>query len=236
MKDFFTKSKLTYNNDFKKYGLNAQRRYPNEELCRFFGRNYFSLYPKSSRAKINILETGSGSGGNLSMISNEGFSAYGIDFSSQAVKLCKQYFAKKKLKANLKIGDFKSTSYKDNFFDCVVDVFSSCSLNKLDGKIYLKEVNRILKKNGIFFSYFPSKKSDMFNYKSVELYDSDTIQKLNHKSAFSPEFVSRFMHMEQYCRLLVKNGFAIKYKEYVMRTYFLNKEKFYFLVLEAVKV
>ena len=85
------KAQSFYENGYKIRGLDNQRRYPNEELCRFFGRNYFSI-DKKKRKKIKILETGSGSCGNLSMISKEGFSSYGIDFSDEAINLSRKLF------------------------------------------------------------------------------------------------------------------------------------------------
>ena len=78
-----------YENSFLKDNFNAQRRYPNEELCRFMGRNYFSI-EKTKRKAIKILEVGCGSGANLWMISKEGFDAYGIDLSQNAIELAKK--------------------------------------------------------------------------------------------------------------------------------------------------
>ena len=34
-------AKSWYEKDYKKYGINSQRRYPNEEFTRFMGRNFF---------------------------------------------------------------------------------------------------------------------------------------------------------------------------------------------------
>lgn len=228
------KAQVFYDKSYKNKGLKAQRKYPNEELCRFFGRNYFSI-KKNIRKKIKILETGSGSCGNLRMISKEGFSTYGIDFSKEAINLSKKLFKKEKLSCNFEVGDFTSMSYKNSYFDCVVDVFSSCTLDKKNGENYIKEINRILKKNGRFFTYFPSKKSDMFNFKTRILHDSNTLLSLNQKSAYNTDHTLRFMSMLQYCNILKKNNFKIDYKEELMRTYFSGNEKFYFLVIEASK-
>ena len=177
----FNNTKKYYESGYKKYGLNFQRRYPNEELCRFFGRNFFSI-KISKRKKIKILETGCGTAGNLQMISKEGFSAYGIDISSEAIKLSKEILDKEKLKCNLTPGDFTSMPYKNKSFSCVVDVFSSCCLDKNNGLKYIKEINRVLKKKGKFFSYFPSKKSDMFKtHYAKTMHDADTMKSLKKK-------------------------------------------------------
>ena len=81
VKDFF-------NTSYEKLGFNEQRRYTNEELCRFMGRNFFSV-SHEKRKDIKILETGCGSGANLWMITKEGFSTYGIDISQESLHLCK---------------------------------------------------------------------------------------------------------------------------------------------------
>lgn len=226
-------TKEIYQSGYKKKKSNIERKYPNEELCRFFGRNFFSI-KTNLRKKKKILETGCGMSNNLWMISEEGFSAYGIDISEEAIKLSENLFKKKGLKGNFTAGDFTHTSYKNNFFDCVVDIFSSCSLDKTQGEKYVKEVRRILKKKGKFFSYFPSKKSDMFRFKFQKVFDKDTIMCLK-KSAYSNHPL-RFMTMTQYCNLLKKNNFSVNYKEELMRTYFSGKEKFYFLVIEVSKI
>ncbi len=228
-------AKKYYEKDYKKNGYTAQRRYPNEELVKFFGRNFFSI-KKIKRKKIKILETGCGTCGNLWMISKEGFSTYGIDFSHEAIKLAKKFFNKEKLKAYFTVGDFRSMEYKKNFFDSVVDVFSSCILDRVNGVEYIQEVKRILKKRGIFFSYFPSKKSQMFRFKTRKMHDKDTLVSLKQKSSHPRPHAMRFMTLDQYCSLLSHNGFKIKYREEIMRTYFSNKEKFYFLVIEATKI
>lgn len=35
-------TKYFYEKSYSRSGINAQRRYPNEELCRFIGRNYLN--------------------------------------------------------------------------------------------------------------------------------------------------------------------------------------------------
>jgi ubiquinone/menaquinone biosynthesis C-methylase UbiE len=221
-----------YENGYKKNNPNIIKKYPNEELCRFFGRNYFQV-KNHLRKKIRILETGCGVSNNLWMIADEGFSAYGIDISKSAIRISKKIFKKKKLKADFFIGDFTKTKFKENYFNCVTDVFSSSCLNKSQGEKYIKEVNRILKKEGKFFSFFPSKKSTMFRSKKKKVYDRDTINCYG-KSPFSNQPM-RFQQMFEYCNLLKKNNFNIDYKEENMRTYYSGKDKFYFLIIEASK-
>ena len=72
-----------FDKEYHKYGLSAQRMYPNEALCRFLGSNGF--FNVERKEDIRILEVGCGSGANLWMIAKEGFDAYGLDASSAAI-------------------------------------------------------------------------------------------------------------------------------------------------------
>src|ERR1700704_1186222 len=97
-------TKSFYETSYSREGFSAQRRYPAEELCRFMGRHYFGL-PRLSRGVIRILEVGCGSGANLWMIAREGFDAYGIDLSVEAIRLCADMLASYGVTAHLKAAD-----------------------------------------------------------------------------------------------------------------------------------
>ena len=70
-------------------GFGAQRRYPNEELCRFMGRHFFGI-PRERRGDVRILEAGCGSGANLWMLAQEGFDTHGVDLSAEAIVLAQR--------------------------------------------------------------------------------------------------------------------------------------------------
>jgi SAM-dependent methyltransferase len=115
VKSFYEKS---YGHD----GFDAQRRYPNEELCRFMGRHYFPI-PLEERRNVRILEVGCGSGANLWMIAREGFDAHGLDLSEEAIRLSARMLQHYKTKAILSIGDMTACPFPDEYFDAVVDIF-----------------------------------------------------------------------------------------------------------------
>jgi len=226
-----------YETGYKKQGAANQRKYPNEELCRFMGRHFFHL-SKKDRAKKFFLEAGCGSGGNLWMLSKEGFKTYGLDFSKESIKILKKILIKRKLKANLTVGNMTKMPFKNNLFDCVIDVFSSTNLNKIDGESFISESSRVLKKKGLFFSYFPSKNSSMFKSKKKKLIDRDTIIKLDSsKHAYRINNIPfRFMSKDNYIEILRKNRIKTIYCEEIVKTYFNGTEKFCFLSIIGVKV
>ncbi|MBV8277877.1 MAG: class I SAM-dependent methyltransferase, partial [Verrucomicrobia bacterium] len=153
--------KSFYEQSYESSGLGAQRWYPNEELMRFMGRTFFSV-PQKSRKEIRILEVGCGSGGNLWAIAREGFDAYGIDLSAIGISLCRRMLEFWSCTATLQTGDMADLPYESDFFDAVVDVFSSYCLPEKDFSRYLDEVARVLRAGGQYFSYTPSKNSDVF--------------------------------------------------------------------------
>ena len=124
-------------------------KYPDMSVVRFVAENF---YKKKNRKKIFILEIGCGTGANLGFIAKEGFSAYGIDGSKVAINLAKKKLKNDNLKSNLQIGDIKHLPYHRNSFDCIIDCECLYSNSFKDTSIILKEINRVLKRKGLFFS------------------------------------------------------------------------------------
>lgn len=156
-----TETHAFYERSYGASGLAAQRRYPNEELLRFIGSNFFHL-PRKDRSRIRILEVGCGSGANLWMLAREGFETHGMDLSAEGLSLAAQMLASWGVTAALKEGSMTALDYPSAHFDVVVDVFSSYCLGEADFDAFSRELGRVLKPGGRFFSYTPSKASDIF--------------------------------------------------------------------------
>src|SRR5437588_4391821 len=120
-----------YQKSYATHGLSTQRRYPNEEFLRFMGGRFFVL-DFAQRPKIKILELGCGSGANLWMIAREGFDAYGIDLSDEAIKLCRLMLESWGVRARLTTGSMSYLPYPPEMFDAVADVFSAYCLNEAE--------------------------------------------------------------------------------------------------------
>ncbi len=229
--------KQFYEQSYGDMGFSAQRRYPNEELCRFMGRNLFSI-PLSDRSHVTVLEVGCGSGANLWMIAKEGFSAYGVDLSEESLRLCEQMMQKYGVDAQLSTQDMSQTSFSSSEFNFIVDVFSSYCLPKDLGTKFITEIARLLKPGGKFFSYFPSKRSDAFTRPgNSAMVDSDTLDSISREDAAftGQKYPFRFMHPEEYRELLVSKGLEVTYLETVGRTYNNGREYYEFIVVEAQK-
>jgi SAM-dependent methyltransferase len=146
---------------------------------------------------------------------------------------------KKKLKAKILEGNMINIPFNNNYFDVIVDVFSSCHLSSNDGEKYINSCFIKLKKNGLFFSYFPSKKSTMFKKKKNIYLDKNTLfNNINVKTLTAYRMNNipfRFLTKSEYCKLLKKKKFKIKYSEELNKSYFNGKENFTFNVIVAKK-
>lgn len=182
-----------FDNEYLKYGLEAQRKYPNEGLCRFMGK-FFMSDSLEKRKDIKILEVGCGSGGNLWMIAKEGFDAYGIDGSEEAINICGRHLKEKwGVNAKLEVSTFDNLPFIDEYFDAVVDVVSLQHLNIRMSESALNEINRVLKKGGLFYSYRLSDGSCMYlnsggtfeDYATIDnIYDNEMPLNNNNRMSF----------------------------------------------------
>ncbi len=238
MKKFVNKVSEYYDDEYSSHNFNAQRRFPNEELSRFMGRNFFHL-PIDKRSLINILEVGCGSGANLWMLAREGFNATGIDISENAIELCKKMVKSYGGKAKFYVGSMTNLPFETSSMEAIVDVFSSNCLTNLEGINFLREVLRTLKINGKFFSYFPSSKSDAWvNADSADILDKNTLKGIFRKESpfFGNYYPFRFLSPKQYQDILEEVGLSVTYLETTSRTYNKRKEYFEFTIVEATKV
>lgn len=233
------KVKNWYENSYLVHGINAQRKYPNEELLRFIGRNFLNLDSQARKNK-HILEIGCGSCSNLWMISKEGFTTYGLDLSKEAITLGYKMLKSWNLsEVDLKVGSMTNLPYKDNSMDAIVDVLSAYCLAEKDFELCLKEIRRVLKPGGCFFSYTPGKNSDAFkDYKPSRFIDKSTLNGIHRES--SPfkgnHFPFRFVSSGEYEELMKKYDLEVTYSESILRSYYDKKEYFEFLVFQGTKL
>jgi len=238
MKDNLDLVRNWYNANYTDRGFDAQRLYPNEEFCRFMGRNFFSI-PKKERKNVQILEIGCGSCANLWMVANEGFSTYGLDISKESINLGYKMMKKRHCKADLKIGSMTNIPWADNSFDAVADILAAYCLEEENFKFCINEVVRVLKPGGKFFSYTPGKKSMAYiDYHPAILIDSSTLNGIHRKnSPFSGNhFPHRFVSPDEYEKQMINAGMKVRYLETVTRTYRNMNEDFEFVVSEAIKI
>lgn len=227
-----------YEKSYGHSGFSAQRRYPNEELLRFFGRHYFPM-PIERRHAIRVLEMGCGSGPNLWMMAREGFDAHGIDLSPEAINLCARMLKHWGVSATLSAASMTACPYPNGHFDVVADVFSSYCLDSGGFAIFLDEVARLLRSGGRFFSYFPSKASDAFRDPDPSRHiDASTLDGIRRDTSpyYGNYYPFRFTSGDEYRSALEARDMHTVYNETVGRTYSGGKEYFEFVVIVAERI
>jgi len=142
--------------------------------------------------KGKLLEIGCGNCRNLKLF--KGFDLYGIDFSSEMLKYAKKFSNKYSLNIKLKKADMIKIPFKENYFDYILNLASLHHLTKENADKSLKEIYRVLKKNGQCFisvwnkypkfifhkkeTYIEWKQKDKIYQRYYYLYNSFELKKL----------------------------------------------------------
>ena len=118
-------------------------------------RPFLSKYRKMYHAtipffdKVKVLDIGCANGDYLAWLKELGWEPYGVEIDENCVK-----FARKEYGIDIFCGDLLETKFPDNYFDCVT-MWQSLHIHHHPLQI-LREINRILKKNGLVVVSVPN--------------------------------------------------------------------------------
>jgi ubiquinone/menaquinone biosynthesis C-methylase UbiE len=124
-------------------------KYPPESVVRFVARNFYSV---PDRGEIRLLDAGCGPGACTWFMAREGFQVSGIDGSPSAIQYAGRRLEGERLKADLRVGDYTSLPWPDEFFDGAIDNLSFYSNLVADWQRAVDETYRVLKPGGLFFT------------------------------------------------------------------------------------
>ena len=136
--------------------------YPNENIVRFTNKyinkrsNFFV-----KKKKITALDLGCGAGRHIVYLVENGFYTIGLDLSREAIKKAKRYLNLKKIsKKNYKLINSSSTCIEipKNSIDFVISHGTLDSMPSNQIYLTIKEIQKILKKNGLCYVDLISKK------------------------------------------------------------------------------
>ncbi|MGE5328829.1 MAG: class I SAM-dependent methyltransferase [Deltaproteobacteria bacterium] len=123
-------------------------KYPSEEVIRFVARNFY----KRNRAETKLLDAGCGAGAITWFLAREGFNVYAFDGSGAAIDKAGKRLLEEGLEAELMVCDAADINYKNEYFDGIIDSAMIYANTVKNIKRILKELYRVLKKDGKFFS------------------------------------------------------------------------------------
>lgn len=130
-----------------KYAAGHFERYPWDVVVSFVFRNF----PRDkARSEVRILEVGCGTASNLWFAAREGFCVAGVDGSPSAILGAQRRLLSEGLAADLRVADFTSLPFEDNYFDLVIDRCSLTCCGFETGQRAVSEIRRVLRKGGRF--------------------------------------------------------------------------------------
>jgi cyclopropane fatty-acyl-phospholipid synthase-like methyltransferase len=222
-----------FEEQYQELGFKSQRTYPNESLVAFIKSKFFNI-KLEDRKKIKVLELGCGSGANLWMIAEEGFDTYGIDSSPTGLEYCKKMLDKWTVSAILKLEDFTSLSFDNEYFDVIIDVVSTQHLSYLQHKKCYKEVYRCLKSKGNFFSYHLGENSISLK-SNDEMIDHCTVKEVKNGFPLANNGQTCFISANEVRKELKVAGFAKVVIEKLIRSYSNQTQYIEYLSIVAEK-
>lgn len=116
-----------------------------------------------------VLDLGSGSGRHVVLLARNGFSVFGLDNSPAGTLIAKNWLAQEVLSADFHIQDMTNPlPYPDNFFDAVISIQVIHHARPTAIKKIVKEVARVLNKNGFVFISVPKEKTQAKKFMEIE--------------------------------------------------------------------
>ncbi len=218
-----------WENEYINSKLVTKKPEPQKDVLRFF--KYLKKEEKVELTGLNILDLGCGTGRNSNYLGELGNTVVGVDIAKIAIDIAKSRASEMQLNnVSYVVGDIGAGYlFTDNYFDLILDITSSNSLNEKERDIYVKEVYRTLKKDGYFFVRALCKDGDK-NAKNLlkispgKEYDTYIIKELGltervFKENDFKEFYSKYFKIK---KLLKKSGYAKFQNQSYRRNYWLS--------------
>lgn len=102
-----------------------------------------------------VLDIACGDGYGSNILAGSSAMVVGIDIDEETIDIAKKKYINSKLQ--FEVGDVQLINYPDNFFDLAVSFETIEHVDRKKQILFLREVNRVLKPNGIFIISTPDK-------------------------------------------------------------------------------
>lgn len=218
----------TWENEYKNSKLLTKKPEPQNDVLRFF--KYLKKEEKIELGSLNILDLGCGTGRNSNYLAERGNTVVGMDISKTAIDIAKTRASEMQLNdVSYVVGDIgASYPFSDNYFDLILDITSSNSLDEKERENYIKEAFRALKNGGYLFVRGLCKDGDKNAKNLLKLspgkeYDTYIIKELGlFERVFSEkdfrEFYGKYFKIK---KLLKKSGYSKFQGQNYKRNYWL---------------
>ena len=136
--------------------------------------SYYLLHRWKGQGKEFFLDLGCGLGRHTILFAQNGFKTSAFDLSEEAIHRTEEYAKQEGLNVDFKIGDMLYLPYKDEEFECILcrNVISHTDTEGM--KKIVKEIKRVLKKEGECYLTLGSKDTWGFKQEDWPLVDENT--------------------------------------------------------------
>ncbi|QCD44826.1 class I SAM-dependent methyltransferase [Campylobacter mucosalis] len=115
------------------------------------------------KSEAKVLDLGCGAGRHVSFLAQNGFKAYGCDYSKDGIKSTQNLLKSQNLSADLKVCNMLSLPYEDEFFDGLINygvLMYAGSKERILRAV--DEIYRVLKTGGVAFFQFRNFDDDRY--------------------------------------------------------------------------
>ena len=182
----------------------------------------------AERRKVKILELGFGLGPHPWFLMKEGFSdVSGIEISSSArekfrMRLEHENMMIDDFEDRFKIGDIRNIPFADGAFDLILDVAAVVCVTYTEHKKVYREVSRLLKPGGKFYTWHLLK--DSWGYDASKIIDRDTISDAN-EGPYKDKGTAYYADYDDLVEIMDEAGLEVVSRETLRRSYE-NRTKF----------
>jgi SAM-dependent methyltransferase len=128
---------------------------PDEGLVRFVARFLRRRIGVDSyderRSAARILDAGCGHGRHIIFLAEQHLEVYGVELSTQALRVATEWLAKRTLEAQLSAGDITRLPFQEGTFDVIISYGVLDHMRPQQARQAVEEIRRVLVEGGYFY-------------------------------------------------------------------------------------
>lgn len=170
---------------------------------------YYILYRWKKEGYSQILDLGCGIGRHSILFSENGFSVTGYDLSESGLNKLNLYAKDKGLQIKTVLGDIRYLPFVNEYFDCIIAYHSMYHTDTPGMECVIKEIERVMKKNGEIYASFISKNTYSYSAPECKKVDENVRLKKEEDGNILPHYFVDYKDI----KLLLSNFEIIKVKQ-----------------------
>lgn len=173
----------------------------------------YLLYCNGSDLEKRVLDCGAGGMlPPLAIFKEHGYETFGIDISEKQIELAEEFENKHGIELNIREGNMLSIPYDDGSISFIYSYNSIFHMSKKDIGCVIKEIYRVLPKNGLAFINFPTV-NDLRAELGEKVRDGEYLQE-----EFGEKILHSYFEVDEPEKYF--DGFNVLYKENRIRNGF----------------